>query len=296
MARPIVLDGGMGGELVKRGYDSPVIWSARALIEAPNVVQDAHEDFLAAGADVITTSNYSCTPKTLARAGHGHRLTELTARARDIANAARARKGRKDTLVAGSLPPLVGTYDPELVEPPETLRQVYDDIAGTLAPGVDFFLVESMTTGFEARAAAEAAAKTGRNVWVSYILMDSTVPCVRSGESLERAVAALDGVAGVEAILFNCCAPEAITASLAALRAATAKKIGGYANAFRPIPDNYKRERDGRRTLRDDVGPKSYASAAERWLAAGAAIIGGCCGTGPEHIRRLAELRDRRTN
>jgi S-methylmethionine-dependent homocysteine/selenocysteine methylase len=292
MARPFLLDGGMGGELVRRGYDSPNIWSARALIEAPHVVRQVHEEFLDAGADLITTSNYSCTPKILGRAGHGHRVRELVGRARDLANEARAKKGKPGTLVAGSLPPLVGTYTPELVEPVATMREVYGEIAETLAPGVDLIIVESMTTGLEARTAAEAAAKTGKPVWVSYILMDSGTPTVRSGESIADAVKALDGIAKVEAILFNCCSPEAITAGMARLRGATAKKVGGYANAFRPIPDRYEKARDGRRTLREDVTPDAYASAVAHWIKDGADIIGGCCGTGPEHIRRLNALRD----
>lgn len=291
MERPVLLDGGMGGELVRRGYDSPHIWSARALIEAPDIVRQVHEDFLDAGAEIITTSNYSCTPKILGRAGHGHRVQELVGRARDLANEARAKKGKAGTKIAGSLPPLVGTYDPEMVEPVATMREVYGEIAETLAPGVDVIIVESMTTGAEARAAAEAAAATGKPVWVSYILMDSGAPQVRSGESIADAVKALDGVPNVEAILFNCCSPEAITGAMAPLRKATAKKVGGYANAFRPIPDRYNRERDGRRALREDVTPGGYAGAVAHWIKDGADIIGGCCGTGPAHIRRLAELR-----
>ncbi len=283
----ILLDGGMGGELMKRGWDSPTIWSARALIEAPHIVRDLHREFIDAGAAIITTSNYSCTPKILAREGHGGRVAELVALARDVAN--EARRGRSDVRVAGSLPPLVGTYDPALVEPEATMRPVYDEIAGTLAPGVDLILCESMTTGIEARVAAEAAAAAGRPVWVSYILMDSASNRIRSGETIAEAIAALDGVA-VEAVLFNCCSPEAIGAALPEVKRRTALPTGGYANAFRPIPDRYNRERDGRRSFRDDADPAAYARAVGAWLAAGADIVGGCCGTGPAHIRAIASV------
>jgi S-methylmethionine-dependent homocysteine/selenocysteine methylase len=284
----ILLDGGMGQELVKRGYDSPVIWSARALIEAPDVVREAHEAFIGAGAQVITTSNYSCTPKILARGGQEARFKELVGRARDMANAARDRS-KKDVKIAGSLPPLVGTYDPNQVEPDTPMRDIYGQIAETLKPGVDLMICESMTTGREARAAAEAAATAAKPVWVSYILMDSGEPRVRSGETIAEAVKALDGVK-VDAVLFNCCSPEAITGGMKHLRQATKLKIGGYANAFNPIPDKYNKERDGRRRLRDDVSPDGYAASVKRWMTDGAEIIGGCCGTGPEHIRKLAAL------
>ncbi|MFO0997724.1 MAG: homocysteine S-methyltransferase family protein [Alphaproteobacteria bacterium] len=285
----VLLDGGMGGELMKRGWDSPTIWSARALIEAPQVVRDLHREFIDAGATVITTSNYSCTPKILAREGHGAHVAALVARARDVAN--EARDGHGEVKVAGSLPPLVGTYDPDLVEPRETMRPVYDEIAGTLAPGVDLFICESMTTGIEARTAAEAAAATGKPVWVSYILMDSGSNRIRSGETIGEAIKALDGIA-IEAVLFNCCSPEAIGAALPELKRSTKARCGGYANAFRPIPDEYRRERDGRRSFRDDVDPPSYARAVRSWLASGAEIVGGCCGTGPAHIRAIAQVLD----
>lgn len=285
----ILLDGGMGQELVRRGYDSPVIWAARALMEAPEVVREVHEAFIDAGAEVITTNTYSTVPKILARVEQQHRFPELVALARDLAVEAKQREPR--TKVAGSLPPLGSSYQPDKVDRVEDMRPIYDEMVGLLVPGVDMFICETMTNAAQARAAAEAAAATGKPVWVSWTIQDSGSSHLRSGETIQQALSALDGVA-VEAALFNCCSPEAISAAIPELRRATALKVGGYANAFRPIPDDYRRDRDGRRGLREDVTPEGYAKAACDWLAHGADIVGGCCGTGPDHIRQLRRAID----
>ena len=117
--------------------------------------------------------------------------------------------------------------------------------------------------------------------------------CLRSGESPGEAVAALEGLP-VEAFLFNCCLPEAISAALPALRAATSGPIGAYANALTGFKSDYEmggQPGEGRETpARGDLGPEAYAGFAREWRTMGAEIVGGCCGIGPDHI---AELRSR---
>ena len=114
----------------------------------------------------------------------------------------------------------------------------------------------------------------------------------RSGERVADAVAALAS-AGVDAILFNCCQPEVIEGALrvagAALQALgrTEVRLGACANAFPPQPKEATAN-DGLDEIRGDLGPLDYLGWAERWRAAGANLIGGCCGIGPEHIEALA--------
>ena len=95
-------------------------------------------------------------------------------------------------------------------------------------------------------------------------------------------------------LLANCCAPESITAAMPMLVRSGASRIGGYANTFLPVPEDWSLdgpgEADGLLALRDDLGPEAYARHAERWLAAGASVVGGCCGTRPSHIARLHAL------
>src|SRR5262249_32930259 len=98
------------------------------------------------------------------------------------------------------------------------------------------------------------------------------------------------------AILFNCCQPEVIGDALDAAREAIAKLdsgqqilIGAYANAF-GAQSHAATANAGLSAIRQDLGPSEYLAWAERWLAQGAHIVGGCCGVGPEHIALLDDL------
>lgn len=293
MTHTIVLDGGTGRELSRRGVEVPPnIWSAHALMHAPGAVRDVHLDYYRAGADVITTNNYTTTPDILGRIGISHRVAELTAIARDLAMDAKAKSGRKSARIAGSLPPLVSSYRPDLVKKPEEMRPIYDEIAGILAPGVDLFICETMSSAVEARTAAQAGLAAGKPVWVSWTLEDELYTGrLRSGETIAQALAALDGL-DVEAVLFNCSPPEAIDVGLPELRPQTKRKIGAYANGFLPVPKKWLLNEGGLNKLRGDVDADMYGAFAQRWLNEGIDIVGGCCGIGPEHIRKIRDMVD----
>jgi S-methylmethionine-dependent homocysteine/selenocysteine methylase len=287
---PILLDGGMGRELQRRGLASVSgTWSAEALLAQPSVVRDIHKDFIAAGAEVITTSNYAVVPFMLARTGLEDRMEVMLTASVRLACEAREQAGRPEVRIAGSLPPLAQSYRPELVGPPEEIEPLYRRIAAVLAPGVDLFICETMSSGAEARSAAKVAAEFGKPVWVAWSLDDEVTGRLRSGESPGEAVAALEGLP-VEAFLFNCCVPEAVSAALPALRDATACPVGAYANALAGFRSDYVIGEGGETPARADLGPADYARFAEEWRAMGADILGGCCGIGPDHI---AELRSR---
>jgi S-methylmethionine-dependent homocysteine/selenocysteine methylase len=288
-----LLDGGTGRELqrhglVKRGS----IWSALALIERPDVVCMVHRSFIEAGAQVITTNNYGVVPFQLAKEGMEDRLVELTdLSARLALHTARA-FGRR-VRVAGSLPPLRMSYKPEQVGPESENLAVYREIAGALAPYVDLFVCETMSTGLEARAAARAAVEHGKPVWVAWSLREEADGRLHSGETVAEAFDVLRGVP-VDAYLFNCCSPESIDAALPALQRLTDRPIGGYANAFTHTP-TYK-PGEGVTALRDEITPERYADIATGWAHNGASIIGGCCGIGPAHIAALrAKFADPRS-
>ena len=294
MTRPdlTLLDGGMGRELQRRGLASVSgAWAAAALIAQPSVVREMHKDFMAAGAQVITTSNYAVVPFMLARDGLERQMEAMLSAAVELAGAAREEAGRAGVRIAGSLPPLAQSYRPELVGPPEVIEPIYRRIAGVLAPGVDLFICETMSSGAEARSAAKAAAGFGKPVWVAWTLDDAATGRLRSGESPGEAVAALEGLP-VEAFLFNCCVPESVSAALPALRAATARPVGAYANALTGFKSDYvmggQGGEGGETPARDDLGPTDYARFAADWRASGADIVGGCCGIGPDHIAELA--------
>ncbi len=133
--KPILLDGGMGRELRFRGVDIlGDIWSAQALLAAPEVVYQIHLDYILAGADIITTNSDGIIRKDLAKAGLENRFAELNILACDLARQARE-TAERPVLIAGSLPPLRGSYRPDLVESFEKIVPLYQEQAELLAPG-----------------------------------------------------------------------------------------------------------------------------------------------------------------
>jgi len=285
--RTVLLDGGMGRELRHRGVPIlDTIWSANALLVAPEVVRDVHRDYLESGAEIITTNTYGVIRKELAKEGVEHRFAELNRLAGALAQEARQKSGRQ-AWIAGSLPPLQGSYRPDLVGAYAEIEPRYEEQATLLAPHCDLMLCETMSSAAEALAAATAAAKTGLPVWVSWSLHEDNSGRLRSGETVTEAAKAIAHLP-VSAFLVNCCSPESIGAAMPEL-ARLGGAAGGYANAFRPVPKDWVMDRDGLLPLRDDLDPEHYARHAADWRAKGARIVGGCCGTGPGHIARLHE-------
>ena len=146
------------------------MWSARALIEAPDVLHAIHADYIAAGADIITTNTFRTHRRTLARAGLGERTRELTQLAVQIAREA-AQQADREVFVAGSMSPLEDCYSPQLVPPDDELWIEHAEMARDLAQaGCDVLLVETMNTIREAVIAARCAAATGLPVCVSFVV------------------------------------------------------------------------------------------------------------------------------
>lgn len=303
--RPLLLDGGTGRELLKRGV--PIlteIWSATALYQAPDVVKQVHADFIDAGADIITTNTYGIARERMAREGIEHRYAELNQIAGRLAAEARDAAGRP-VAVAGSLPPFSGSYRPDRVGAYDSLVPLYREQAEILAPYVDLFICETMSTADEARAAATAASEFGKPVWVAWTLHEDRSGKLRSGETLSEAVGKIAHLP-VSGILCNCCAPESITAAMPELvAAANGRKVGGYANTFKPVPVDWgaygKKKLDATDwasyaaqalPVRDDLTPDALAGHGESWKRTGADVLGGCCGAGPEHIARLRRVLD----
>ena len=293
----VLLDGGMGKELRRIGapFRQPE-WSALALIEAPTRVAEAHRNFVAAGATVITTSNYAVVPYHLGDerfAAHGHELTALAGElARSVADDTGA-------LVAGSIPPPFGSYRPDLFEP-DRAPAVFDTIVHALAPYVDLWLPETLGSVAEIEAANAALDRVGDDTprWVSFTLDDRAAhPALPSGESIARAAASLNATPHLAAVLINCSLPEHITPALRLLREALGHRndvaIGAYANAFRPDPPTNYAANETINEARDDLTPGRYADIVDDWIADGATIVGGCCDITPAHIAEIHTRLDR---
>ena len=145
----IILDGGTGSELWTRGVKVPnyktSIWSALALMEAPDAVRDVHRSYFEAGADVVVANNYAVTPVLLAREGLEARTAELTITACVLAGEARDAVGGAGR-VAGSMPPLDTSFRWNLVRPFDEALPLYRRMAAAMAPHVDLIICETMST------------------------------------------------------------------------------------------------------------------------------------------------------
>ncbi len=281
----VLLDGGMGTELVRRrGVPPTPLFSAEALLEAPALVRAVHEDFKVAGARVLTVNSYALTPQRLARDGDPAALATLIAAALDAA--AQARDG-DDVRIAGCLPPLVASYRADLVPADAVLAATYARLADLQAAAVDLFIAETMSAIREGVAATTAAAASGRPVWCAFTVADDAGAKLRSGEPVAAAAAAAMA-AGAEAVLVNCSTPEAVDRAVEAI-APLAIPFGGYANGFVEVDALAPGGSIEGLQRRLDLTPETYADHALRWVDAGAAIVGGCCEVGPAHIRCLRE-------
>jgi S-methylmethionine-dependent homocysteine/selenocysteine methylase len=267
----VLLDGPLGTELERRGLPLPApMWSARALVEAPLLVSQIHAEYGAAGADVHTANTFRTTARALAGTDWAARWRGLLKLAVSLCRDAVPEGAR----VAGSLAPLEDCFSPALTPPDDALVREHGETARALADaGCDLLLVETMPTAKELRAATVAAVATGKPVWAGITLGPRGDFFDAAGVAAAAHVAA---DAGAQAFLINCTAPPLISRLLGTLSSGEAPAglaLGAYANTIFEGGAEWP--------------PERYVEEAQRWRAAGASIIGGCCGTTPRHIAAL---------
>ncbi len=282
---PRVLDGATGTELERRGIPAALpLWSAAALDSAPNVVTAIHREYIEAGADIIAANTFRTNVRTLARAGRtadGPRLNQLAVALarRAVADAtAPPRPAGLRILVAASVAPVEDCYCPQRVPTAATLQSEHRQMMAWLqAAHPDLIWIETMTTIREARAAAEAAATLTLPFVISFTTQETGE--LLGGEPLADAVAAALPF-GPLAVGVNCIPPRGLTTLLPRLRQLTTLPLAAYAhvNNAAPIPGW---------TYGQMMDADEYGRTARSWLNLGAAIVGGCCGTTPEHIRAI---------
>lgn len=287
-----ILDGGFGRELARRGapFRQPE-WSALALTEAPDIVKEVHLDFIRAGAEVVTTNNYAVVPFHIGQERFDKEVKDLVNIAVMQAKQAVKESGQK-VLIAGCLPPLFGSYRADLFQENEA-EKLAKPIIESLAPHVDFWLAETQSCLKEVETIHALLPNDHRDFWVSFTLQDELKleqPLLRSGENIQQAAEMIIRL-GAKAVLFNCCQPEVILKAIITIKSLLPDgiEIGAYANAF-PPQNNEATANDGLDEVRTDLNPALYLKFAQEWKKAGATLIGGCCGIGPEHISELSKF------
>ncbi len=283
-----VLDGGMATELEKLGCDlSGPLWSARILRDQPEKIAVVHAGYLAAGADIILTASYQVSAEAYAEVGlsAGDAAADLRESVR-IAEDVRAGCPDRAILIAASLGPYGaalhngaeyhGNYEISFDELVAFHARRIAVIAGTNADLIAFETVPSLE---EARAIVAALKPyPGIAAWVSFICRDGSHTA--HGEPISLCGGLLDSVPQVAAVGVNCTAPTFITPLVRALKATTAKPIVIYPNSGEGWDADT-------RSWTGTADAASFAESVREWRKAGAQIIGGCCRTGPEHVRAI---------
>jgi len=279
--RPVLLDGATGTELERRGYALEAAgWSARAIDDAPELLEAIHRDYVSAGAQIVTANTFRLHRRNLGDWGKEDEQRRLVEKAIDL-----ARRGGP-ALVAGSLAPIGDCYSPDKVPPLEVMTEEHSQLANEMArAGADLILVETMVAGREAEAACQAAGRTGLPFIVSFV----TGPGGRllSGERLAEVLPAVLAQ-GPAAVAVNCVSCRNVPEALGELASSVGRvPFGVYANTG-------ERSEDGNWRVTTASQPAVYAGLAATWLEAGAGLIGGCCGTMPAHVAAMQALISQR--
>lgn len=282
----LLLDGSIGQELIKRAPGKPTpLWSTQVMMDQPELVTEVHQEYIDAGAKVLSANTYAIHRNRLAWYDLEDNLPRLVDAALTAAESARGTD--EDILIAGCMGPLVASYRPDLEAEEALAEERFGELADLMQGRADIFLVETVSSLQEARGALAGVAGYKTPVWMAFSVDDADGTQLRSGEPLEEIAPLLPQM---DVVLINCSRPEAISAAIPIL-AKMNKRFGAYANGFTHISDGFKQTAPTADTLtaRTDLGPTAYADIAMTWVDAGASIIGGCCEVGPAHITELAQ-------
>lgn len=282
---PVFLDGATGTELERRGFSlaSPD-WSAAAIRRAPELLAEIHRDYAAAGAELITVNTFRTHPRNLKGTAWNGLAEKLTREAVQIARSAVP----EHCYIAGSLAPLEDCYSPELTPPwPELVREHETMVESLVAAGVDVVLIETQITMRESLAAARCCRTAGVPFCVSFTL--DRAGHLLSGDSLVETVNRVLPYDPL-AILVNCIPADEVMPAMLQIQAAggTRPQTGGF--ALGAYANTGRLSSAGTWESTECENPAVYAGYAQQWKEFGFRLIGGCCGTTPEHISLAASM------
>lgn len=285
----VILDGATGTELERRGVPmSEEAWCGLASLSHPDILEQVHADYIAAGADVITTNTYASSRLMLAGAGRGDQVAAAARAASEAALRARDR-AKRPVAVAGSLSHMVPVTagsdrtDPAAVPSAAEMGAAFQELAAALAEsGCDLILLEMMYHPTRMPLAIQAAQATGLPVWLGTsarlegnalvsFAHDQTVPY--------DDVVALIPAAGIDVAGVMHTAATATDPALDILR----RRFAGPLMAY---PDSGHFEMP-HWVFVDVMSPETFVGHCRRWAAAGVQVLGGCCGLGVAHIEAL---------
>lgn len=298
----LILDGALGTELENRGHDvSGKLWSAKYLLENPQIIQELHEDYLRSGADIVTTSSYQATVQGLEDYGLSEKeALDTIVLTVELAKNARQnfwqylsddeKKKRVYPLIAGDVGPYAAyladgseyTGDYQLSK--ESFKDFHRSrIQTLLAAGSDFLAIETIPNMTEATALVELLADEFPNTeaYMSFTAQDSQ--SISDGTLMTEVAKLCDSSKQILAFGINCSRPAIISDLLKASRTISQKPLVTYPNSgeiYDGATQTWKSLPDNSHTLCEN---------SQVWHKLGAKIVGGCCRTRPEDIKLLAD-------
>lgn len=294
--RIAIVDGAMATELETRGCDlNDALWSAKVLLEQPELIRAVHLDYFNAGADIAITASYQATVEGFAKRGlNREQAIDLMKRSVRLAQEARDDFWSKETnridraypLIAGS----VGPYGAYLADGSE-YRGDYNlgedeliafhrpRIEALVASGTDLLACETIPCGIEARALIRLLAEFPNTfAWFTFTAKDDEH--ISNGERIADIAAFLDKQPQAAAVGINCSSPLFIPALIGRIRNKTGKPVIVYPNSGETYDPSTN-------TWHGETSCDSFGLQSKVWYEAGARLIGGCCRTTPGHIREI---------
>jgi homocysteine S-methyltransferase len=289
----IILDGGVGTELQKRGVEMDASWCGTASLNT-EILKQIHLDYLKAGADIITANTYASSRLMLKAAGLENNFEEINFKAIEAAKLARKENGNNNILIAGSLSHRLPIEDGAKQSNPNDyisqskFQESCEEMAEFLKNnGCDIIILEMMYHPDRIRTVFEAAKKTNMPVWAGFSVRRSKAGEIVSTTDVSDIplLKILEEVKDydVETVGIMHSAVEDIGDAVEILKANTSKPIMVYPDSGGWVSPNWDFDKI--------IKPNDLRSAAADWLDQGVRIIGGCCGLSPEHIQSISTLR-----
>ncbi len=278
--RILVTDGAMGTALYARGIFINRCYDELNL-SLPALVRDVHQEYVKAGAEVLETNTFGANRKRLAAFGYGEKVRAINEAGVRLAREAAASTAGIQPFVAGAVGPLGGWLQPVGPTTFAEARAIFrEQIEALVEAGVDLLILETFTDLNEVREAVLAAREAaGPDLAIVAHLSIEDDGCLRNGVSTETFTRFLDALP-VDAFGLNCSSgPRIMLETIEKMVAWTAKPLSAMPNAGLPTAV------EGRNLYL--CSPEYMAQYARRILQAGARIVGGCCGTTPEHIKEI---------
>jgi methionine synthase / methylenetetrahydrofolate reductase (NADH) len=278
--RIVLFDGAMGTMLYQRGVFINQCYDELS-IRSPELVRDIHRQYVKAGAEVLETNSFGATRIKLAQHGLESQVREINRAAATLARQA-ADEASHPVLVAGAVGPLGVRLEPYGPTSEEEARSVFrEQMAALKEGGADLFILETFSDLHEIKEAIRAAREVDSSMPIVAQMTIGADHHTSYGATAEDAARKLDQW-GADIIGLNCSVgPQIILECIERMAVVTSRKLSAQPNAGMP------RDVGGRSMYM--ASPEYMATYARHLIHAGAKVLGGCCGTTPEHIKAICE-------